>query len=491
MLIRNGKLYFSVGSAKIGNILIPTVFTDFKEPTGFVSQTDVSLSFANGTRTLTVTPVASPTYFYIKGVPYTIDSADTLIISDTHGMHWIYYGTDNALHELTTFDSLLFTDVALVAAVYWDATNSEQIYLGREAHGFLVGTYHEAHHFTEHTTLQSGGGIANLAPGQDGSLAAHAEFGTEVTIIWDEALKHTLSAKAITDNIAVYYLLGSTANNYWFMDELAPYAVLPTGTGRAAYNLSSGGNWSLAECSNNSFVLAHVFAYNDTDREYGVIMGQANYTNIAQARDGALEEIKTLSTIGLPVEEILLLGTLVLQTSNSYANAVKSRVRLVNTEGDDYIDLRSTVIALGNASGTVTDHGSLGGLLDDDHSQYIPVDGTRSFTGTATFDAEYDNGTKAAAFTIDWNNGQKQKVTLNSTGMQITFTDPIGVGNFILKLVQDDTTGSRTVLWPSGTLFVGSATPTLSTDTDAIDIAAIYFDGTDYYISVSAVGVPA
>ncbi len=51
--------------------------------------------------------------------------------------------------------------------------------------------------------------------------------------------------------------------------------------------------------------------------------------------------------------------------------------------GDQWIDVRPTI---GSAAGTmmtsVTDHGSLSGLGDDDHTQYLLVDGTRVMSGT-------------------------------------------------------------------------------------------------------------
>lgn len=38
------------------------------------------------------------------------------------------------------------------------------------------------------------------------------------------------------------------------------------------------------------------------------------------------------------------------------------------------------------------DHGSIGGLTDDDHTQYILVNGTRNFSGAVTFDAGFTLG---------------------------------------------------------------------------------------------------
>ncbi len=100
---------------------------------------------------------------------------------------------------------------------------------------------------------------------------------------------------------------------------------------------------------------------------------------------------------------------------------------------------------------------------------------------TVTFNSEYDNGTKSAAFTIDLNNGQKQKVTLNAVGMAITLTAPLGPGNFLIKLVQDATTGSRTVTWPGTVKWPGGTAPTLSTGTSDVDLISLYYDGTNYH----------
>ena len=100
---------------------------------------------------------------------------------------------------------------------------------------------------------------------------------------------------------------------------------------------------------------------------------------------------------------------------------------------------------------------------------------------TATFNAEYDNGTQTTAFTIDLNNGQKQKVVLNGAALAITLTEPPGPGNFLLKLIQDDTTGGRTVTWPGTVKWPASTAPTLTTAVDSEDLIALYYDGTNYY----------
>lgn len=99
---------------------------------------------------------------------------------------------------------------------------------------------------------------------------------------------------------------------------------------------------------------------------------------------------------------------------------------------------------------------------------------------TATFPSEYDNGNQGATWTLDWNNGQKQKVTLTASTTSLTITAPTtGVGNFLLKIVQD-ASGPWTVAWPASVNWPGGTAPTLS-GASATDIISMYWDGTAYW----------
>lgn len=104
------------------------------------------------------------------------------------------------------------------------------------------------------------------------------------------------------------------------------------------------------------------------------------------------------------------------------------------------------------------------------------------------FDAEYDNGNSGTAAYIDWNNGNKQKITLNAN-TTLTFAMPGESGttpaaNLILKILQDNS-GSRTITWPGTVKWPGGTAPTLTTTANAIDIICFYFDSTSYYGSFS------
>ena len=101
----------------------------------------------------------------------------------------------------------------------------------------------------------------------------------------------------------------------------------------------------------------------------------------------------------------------------------------------------------------------------------------------AYFDSEYANTVTTSACTVDWGVGNKQKLTLDAN-CAVTLTAPDGVGNFLLKLVQDGT-GSRTVTWAT-TLseeinWAGGTAPTLTETGGGIDIITFYYDGANYF----------
>lgn len=102
----------------------------------------------------------------------------------------------------------------------------------------------------------------------------------------------------------------------------------------------------------------------------------------------------------------------------------------------------------------------------------------------ATF-TEYANGTKTANWTLDFNNGQKQSVTMGSSNTISTLTFP-GAGNYVLRVTQD-ATGSRVLTWPAAVKAPGgkSAGLVLSTTANAVDIVSIYYDGSTAWATIA------
>jgi len=100
---------------------------------------------------------------------------------------------------------------------------------------------------------------------------------------------------------------------------------------------------------------------------------------------------------------------------------------------------------------------------------------------TITFDTEV-----SATASIDWSQGNKQSITLTED-VTLTFTDPDGPCNLILKIVQDSV-GGHNITWPSNVKWEGGNTPDLSSDEgNSVRIASFYFDGTNYYGQITDV----
>lgn len=99
---------------------------------------------------------------------------------------------------------------------------------------------------------------------------------------------------------------------------------------------------------------------------------------------------------------------------------------------------------------------------------------------TLTYEEEHDNGSQGASWTLDWNNGQKQKVTLTASTTSLTITAPPSVGNFQLKIIQGGA-GNFGITWPGTVLWPNGQAPNLTNAAGSEDIVSFYWDGTNYY----------
>ncbi len=346
-------------------------------PNGFLDpDDDVSISFDNGTRTFTIQPTGTSFSYWSDGIRYDKSASEDIVISNDEGHHFIYYNGET-LTETTTFDRDIITKYAFVAALYWDATNSEQTYLGDEfKHTTKMGPLtHSYLHNTRGFALERGGLLTDITTDQDGSADSHAQFGNEATTAWDEDAEFEFTARTSTSTAYLFYKTGTEAAPTWRLDDDASFPVLTTGTGRAAINELSGGNWVQTEVANNKFLLAHAFTFNDSTRKFGIIQGENQYDTINDAQAGALTEINDIVLDGLGTQEFKFLGTVILQTSNSYTNTVKSRIRSTD-DGSDYIDLRGDSIIRGgvfsSSTNTFTD------ITVNDSLTFDGIDGTFS-----------------------------------------------------------------------------------------------------------------
>lgn len=96
-----------------------------------------------------------------------------------------------------------------------------------------------------------------------------------------------------------------------------------------------------------------------------------------------------------------------------------------------------------------------------------------------TYSVLNDQGNCGAASTINWTNGNIQKVTLNAATCALTFSNPKTGALYELHVTQD-ATGSRLATWPGTVKWQGGSTPTLTTTLNKIDLCQFQYDGTSY-----------
>lgn len=366
-----------------------------KDPQGFSDSTNIAanthstLSFNNANRNFTITPVGANFTYYIKGVLVTKTTPQSLIIANTSGSHIIYFDINGALQETGSLTEAVLCDNVIVAVVVWDAPRNLRYMMNDERHTqFMECSLHEYLH--EHLGTQYDSGLVptNVTTGGSTSANASAQIATTAGAISDEDYTHEIEAYNSPGRFRVYYQLGATGNwsfkqdNFPFIYNGDASGFVGTG-GRAAYNLNTGGVWSLTTAGSTNFVLFHVFATNsfNSSTDMIVVEGQNQYTTAALATTGATTEINNIRTNGLFSTEYKPLYTFLIQTNTGYTNAPQSIVQSPST-GGQFIDWRTA--NLNGASGT-----TLGGTVTLVDSGLGITGGPITSSGTLSLDQTY------------------------------------------------------------------------------------------------------
>ena len=341
------------------------IFQDTSEPTGILDLSESSISFDDVNRRFSISPTGSTFSYYIAGTKYTVSSTKTLDINNTDGMHHIYIDETGSLVESDNFDpEVLLKSNCYLCAVYWNSSEQLSVYVADERHGITMDWATHAHFHTAFGAQYiSGLALSNINSDQNGSLDSHAQISVDNGRIRDEDFLHIIQSGlpqtlAPIANVPLLYRKG--ANSVWSKIPATNFPVTTTGTGRAAYNEWTGTEFKLTEVSNNNYVLTHLYATNGINNPIFAIIGANEYQTVSAARAGANEEINQVGD--LPFEEVVPIASIILQTSNSYTNSVKSIIRTTDS-GADYVDWRSIQV---NSSTSLGDHSVLAGRSDSD-----------------------------------------------------------------------------------------------------------------------------
>ena len=372
---------------------------------GFVDRADAILSITN--RAVKITPAVDSFDFFVDGIRYTKEAAESVEFDDQDGDKYIYYDETGTLQWGEDFDPLIISRYAFVAFVYWSVSDQRAHLFLDERHGAsMSSTTHEYLHLTRGTQLETGLGLTSISADASGNDATSAQYAVEGGIIWDEDIRWVIADGTPQDispiaKLPVFHL---TSAGVWTSETATDYPVVTTGTGRLAWNENVAGTWQLTEVGNNSFVCYHTVASTDIFNPVFVLCGQAEYGNVAAAQAGALTEVLDLELGALASlsTEWVLIATTIWQTSNTYSNAVKGRIRLTE-EGDDYIDWRDLPRTSSGGGGGAAVWGGITGTLADQTDLQAAIDAAGSAweSGTA-----YPDGASALyvvyGTTDDW-----------------------------------------------------------------------------------------
>lgn len=455
------------------------------EPIGHENRLDSNISFNHTNRVFTISPVGDSYTVWCKGTKHVKTSAETVTIGTGSGLYYISFNSSGVLQATTTFFD--WANDTPTAYIYYNSNDTSKYMLFDERHGIVLDWQtHEYLHRTRGAAFANGFKVD--FSGNDGSLPAPGDnaedaqidlqnsddpLSTAIGTFFDEDLQvdivHSNSPTANTweqdlqgpARIPVFYL----TDDGWTYDAPTDYPV-KSGSTHATYNKYDSGSWTTPDVGNNQYGIYWIVATNQLNYPVISIMGQHQYDNV-----GAAEAVTwdSMTLTDLPIVELRVLYKIVFRATGS------------NVPGCyfEQIDDFRVAATASSAGTTVSDHGGLTGLGDDDHLQYLRVDGSRdadslTVTGTVTSTGSFvSNGTMIvnlgmSGFTLangisgsNFNIDGVNQITINDAGEGIAFPN--------VTLYQEDGDADRLTL--NGNLLVSTgAGPNITIrDSDSAD----------------------
>jgi len=204
----------------------------------------------------------------------------------------------------------------------------------------MAGITHSYLHYSVGLALYGGLELNTFDIDGSGNDATAGQFGVDAGSVADEDIHVAISAVLPTVGLPIFYMTGSQVWNRSIRAGYTARTLNNTGSTRLCYNQNIGGTWQLTEVTNNRFVLCHIFATTDINYPMIAIMGQEDYATKTTARTGADSEIFDLVTDQILFPESKPIGTIIMQTSDSYGNAIQGRT--ISTDaGEEWVSWRN------------------------------------------------------------------------------------------------------------------------------------------------------
>lgn len=367
------------------------------EPMGVSNRAHSVISFNNTTKVLSLAVASGQTEFIVwtKGDRRVYTTTQTVSIGATPatGLYYIYFDANGVLSSKTS--EYIWSEDTPVACVYWNSSTSTAEFVSDERHGTVLDwATHEYLHKTQGAKVASGFELINYTTAGTGSSDSDTSVGMSNGVFFDEDLKVSITHNAtpvdctftqVLQSIArIPVLYQSGAGGSWVKNTASDFPVKYNTSERIQYNVFSGGTWNTSQVDSGKYAITWVFASSDIYSPVIGILGQSQYSSVTEAEAAIFSD---LALSNFPVTEFRPLWKLIYETSSSYTNTTKSR--LVKAA-----DLRQ--ISSGITGKTVSDHGLLSGLSDDDHTQYVHTSVNRTITAshTITGNLELSGGLK-------------------------------------------------------------------------------------------------
>lgn len=325
----------------VSNITL-SASTVSKHYTGFPNRTDTTLGWVDTTYTLALT--AATDDIWIDGHLYTTNTLTLALTAPQEAataLYWFWITAPLGVPQLNCSDVAPGFDKCLVATVYWNTTTNKGI-LCDERH--WMGRDQKTHEYLHETVG------ARYASGLTGTFG-NTTFTIGAGEFHDEDIGYDIVAQS---NATVLFKNGSDAWA-WTTGTLTPY--FSNGT-----NLIYNNGTATAATTNNRFINSFFYVTPNANNPIFIIVGTGEYTTSAAAQAAAIPSLGAL-----PNPEFKLIY-----------KATYKNVSGGTPTYESVTDFRTSSNLPGGY--VATDHGSLTGLGDDDHTQYVAVIGTRSAT---------------------------------------------------------------------------------------------------------------
>ena len=450
ILVTNNSGIYTIASSNL-------VHVDSKQPQGFINRTDSRISVSGNI--FRIEPTGSSYSYYNQGIKVIKTSGDSLTIPNLTQINYIHFDTINnqLSNKTTSFD---FSSDIPIAYVAWNSgvgPSGQMTFFAEERHGIVMDTStHKWIHNTFGAQYVDGLSIGSYVLGGNGSNNSHATISIGNGTLYQEDIEINITDSSSTDpfcqelspiaQIPVYYHEGSTGQ--WVKNAATNYPV-KYGANGPQYNSFGGGTWTIPDVSpggQTRYFAVWILATNQIDDPIISIMGQRIDGNQGSAENNNLWSDVNLTN--LPISEVKPLYRLIFAGDRDYTNVPKCSLHSI-------LDIRVSVIST-IAGVSQNDHGSLFGLGDDDHSQYLHVDNARTVNAVHDF----VNGLNVNGTGVSISGHTHTASNITNFNSSVSGLLPVGTTNYLSKFGTGGSGLSNSLVFDNGTnVGIGTTTP--------------------------------